>query len=158
MWTADWWWEIQVHIRVVVLIKKTQTPSKGATLVPIILASDKTQLTRFSGDQQAWPLYLTIGNIDKETRRRPSSRANRSLGLHSKEALFHDWRTMLQSLKAAGRDGVRMDCADGFVRKMYLTAYIADYPEQCLVCCCGENSCPGCTCAPKLSTKGSGDM
>lgn len=66
--------------------------------------------------------------------------------------LFHDcMRTMLQSLKVAGRDGVTMDCADGFVRKMYLilAAYIADYPEQCLVCCCGENSCPGCTCSPK---------
>ncbi|KAJ6456801.1 hypothetical protein C8R47DRAFT_996166 [Mycena vitilis] len=104
MWTADWWWDIQELLPV------------GATLVPIIIATDKTQLTRFSGDQQAWPVYLTIGNIDMET-----------------------------------RHGVMMDCADGFVRKMYLilAAYIADYPEQCLVCCCGENSCPGCTCAPK---------
>ncbi|KAJ7859055.1 hypothetical protein B0H14DRAFT_3631356 [Mycena olivaceomarginata] len=91
-------------------VRELKLLPKGATLVPIILASDKTQLTRFSGDQQAWP-----------------------------------------SLKAAGRDGVRMDCADGFVRKMYLilAAYIADYPEQCLVCCCGENSCPGCNCPPK---------
>ncbi|KAJ7159504.1 hypothetical protein C8R46DRAFT_906545 [Mycena filopes] len=103
MWTAEWWWEIQKLL------------PKGATLVPIILASDKTQLTRFSGDQQAWPVYLTIGNIDKATQ------------------------------------GVAMDCADGFVRKMYLilAAYIADYPEQCLICCCKENSCPGCLCHPK---------
>ncbi|KAJ7754280.1 hypothetical protein B0H14DRAFT_2635460 [Mycena olivaceomarginata] len=59
MWTADWWWEVQ----------KLLPP--GSTLCPIIIASDKTQLTRFSGDQQAWPVYLTIGNIDKETRRSP---------------------------------------------------------------------------------------
>ncbi|KAJ7019294.1 hypothetical protein C8F04DRAFT_1182372 [Mycena alexandri] len=155
MWTAEWWWEIQELL------------PKGATLVPIILASDKTQLTRFSGDQQAWPVYLTIGNIDKATRRAPSSRATVLLGYipvakleifkksrRSGEAhqLFHEcMRTMLESLKVAGREGVTMDCADGFVRKMYLifAAYIADYPEQCLICCCKENSCPGCLCHPK---------
>ncbi|KAJ7193749.1 hypothetical protein GGX14DRAFT_378748 [Mycena pura] len=97
MWTADWWWETQDKL------------PDGATLCPIILASDKTQLTRFSGDKQAWPVYLTI-----ET-------------------------------------GVNMNCADGFVRHIFLilAAYIADYPEQCLVACCRENSCPRCLCGPK---------
>ncbi|KAJ6550701.1 hypothetical protein B0H10DRAFT_2379627 [Mycena sp. CBHHK59/15] len=139
MWTADWWWKIQELLPI------------GSTLCPIIISSDKTQLTRFSGDQQAWPVYLTIGNIDKETRRTPSSRAtvllgyipvtkleiftkaNRSAVTHQ---LFHDcMRVMLESLKTAGKDGVRMECADGFVRMMYpiLSAYIADYPEQCLI-------------------------
>lgn len=139
----------------------------GSTLCPIIIASDKTQLTRFSGDQQAWPVYLTIGNIDKETRRSPSSRAtvllgyipvtkleifakaNRSSVAHQ---LFHDcMRVMLDGLKTAGTDGVPMDCADGFVRRMYLilAAYIADYPEQCLVACCRENACPRCLVTPK---------
>ncbi|KAJ7873970.1 hypothetical protein B0H13DRAFT_2236195 [Mycena leptocephala] len=99
----------------------------GATLVPIIIASDKTQLTRFSGDKQA---YLTIGNIDKESRRRPSSRATVLLGyipvakleIFKKKnrsgvgyQLFHGcMHAMLQSLKAVGRDGVTMDWADGF--------------------------------------------
>ncbi|KAJ7779093.1 hypothetical protein B0H16DRAFT_1878677 [Mycena metata] len=155
MWTGDWWWEIQ------------QLLPEGATLVPIILASDKTQLTRFSGDQQAWPVYLTIGNIDKATRRAPSSRATVLLGyipvakmeIFAKarragvaQQLFHDCMAqMLESLKVAGEKGVMMDCADGFVRRMYLilAAYIADYPEQCLICCCKENSCPGCLCHPK---------
>ena len=41
---------------------------EGATVAPIILATDKTQLTAFSGDKQAWPVYLTIGNIDKKIR------------------------------------------------------------------------------------------
>ncbi|KAJ7667158.1 hypothetical protein B0H17DRAFT_1210445 [Mycena rosella] len=58
---------------------------------------------------------------------------------------------MLKSLKAAGSAGMEMDCANGFVRKVFpiLAAYIADYPEQYLVCCCMENSCPGCSCGPK---------
>ncbi|KAJ7458309.1 hypothetical protein B0H11DRAFT_1873281 [Mycena galericulata] len=155
MWTADWWWEVQELLPV------------GSTIAPIILASDKTQLTRFSGDKQAWPVYMTIGNIDKETRRRPSSRATVLVGyipvskleIFTKKTrsgashqMFHDcMRVILEPLKAAAGEGVRMDCADGFVRRIFpiLAAYIADYPEQCLVSCCMENSCPGCLCSPK---------
>ncbi|KAF8537974.1 hypothetical protein BDD12DRAFT_698145, partial [Trichophaea hybrida] len=35
----------------------------GATIVQLICGSDETQLTDFSGDQRAWPIYLTIRNI-----------------------------------------------------------------------------------------------
>ncbi|KAJ7725295.1 hypothetical protein DFH07DRAFT_758708 [Mycena maculata] len=155
MWTAEWWWKIQELL------------PDGATLTPIIISSDKTQLTHFSGDKQAWPVYLSIGNLRKETRRTPSARAtvllgyipvtkleifskkNRSANAHQ---LFHNcMRVMLEPLKAVGRDGVKMDCADGFVRMIFpiLSAYIADYPEQCLVACCRENSCPRCLVHPR---------
>jgi hypothetical protein len=46
----------------------------GATIVPILISSDKTQLTLFR-NKSAYPLYLTIGNIPKEIRRKPSFRA-----------------------------------------------------------------------------------
>ncbi|KAG8733506.1 hypothetical protein FRC10_012318 [Ceratobasidium sp. 414] len=61
MWTADWWMEIQKKL-----------PS-GATVVPIILSSDSTQLTNFSGGKSAWPVYLTIGNIPKSIRAKINS-------------------------------------------------------------------------------------
>jgi hypothetical protein len=36
---------------------KEHLPS-GATIAPVILASDKTQLSRFKGDKSAWPVYV----------------------------------------------------------------------------------------------------
>ncbi|KAK7059345.1 hypothetical protein R3P38DRAFT_3303366 [Favolaschia claudopus] len=150
MWTAEWWWEIQQRL------------PASSTICPIIIASDKTQLTQFSGDQQAWPVYLTIGNIDKETRRSASSYATILLGYIpvSKLAIvdekkrssithqfFHNsMRAILEPLVEAGKKGETMDCADGFVRRMFpiLAAYIGDYPGQFLVACCRENSCPRC--------------
>ena len=45
-----------------------------ATIIPLIISSDKTQLTLFCG-KSAYPVYLTIGNIPKDIRRKPTRRA-----------------------------------------------------------------------------------
>ena len=44
----------------------------GATLSPVIISTDKTQLTQFSGNKSAYPVYLTLGNIPRSIRRKPS--------------------------------------------------------------------------------------
>jgi len=44
----------------------------GATVILVILASDKTQLTAYTGDKKAWLVYLIIGNIRLKTRRAAS--------------------------------------------------------------------------------------
>ena len=133
----------------------------------VIVASNKTQLSQFKGDQKAWPVYLTPGNICKELCCQLSAHAAVLLGYlpvsnlecfsDSEQSLagyqmFHyciGW--ILQNLKTAGCQGVEMICADGYVRKVYpiLAAYIADYPEQCLVACTMENRCPICKVDPK---------
>ncbi|KAF8595892.1 hypothetical protein BDV93DRAFT_455892, partial [Ceratobasidium sp. AG-I] len=57
MWTRDWWWQCQVFYW-----------DPHGTIVPVIISSDKTQMTTMSGRQSAYPVYLTIGNISKEIR------------------------------------------------------------------------------------------
>jgi hypothetical protein len=64
MHTGDWWWNIQQQL------------PEGATVVPLLLGSDKTLLTQHQGDTSVWPVYLTIGNLSSQIRRsqtRPGS-------------------------------------------------------------------------------------
>ncbi|QRV74481.1 hypothetical protein RhiJN_02495 [Ceratobasidium sp. AG-Ba] len=151
MWSGKWWWRMQNIL------------GKHATVVPIILGSDKTKLTVFSGNQQAWPVYLTIGNISTNIRRCPSERATlligyipvSNLGNISNEQerseahwqLFHAcMESILEPLKVLSRTGIDILCADGGVRRIFpiLAAYIADYPEQATIACVRKSCCPVC--------------
>ncbi|KAJ7867072.1 hypothetical protein B0H14DRAFT_3084139 [Mycena olivaceomarginata] len=148
MWTAAWWWKLQKLLPL------------GVTIAPIILSSDKTKLSNFRSDRSAWLVYLTIGNISKDVRQEASSHATILVGYipvgkfggysdkthpAAKYRTFHHCMSIIVcSLISAGKVGVDMTCSDGYVHWVWpiLAAYVADYPEQCLIANCMENRCP----------------
>ncbi|KAI9571408.1 hypothetical protein HD554DRAFT_2203462 [Boletus coccyginus] len=74
MWTGNWWWEIQTWMPV------------GATVLSIILASNKTKLSQFKGDKIAWLVYLIIGNVFKHIHLYPVLAT--FIGNHSEQCLI----------------------------------------------------------------------
>ncbi|KAL1937237.1 hypothetical protein VTO73DRAFT_13933 [Trametes versicolor] len=103
MASAEWWRRLQEEISKLY---------PNAIIAPVIVAFDKTQLSTLSGDKQAWPVYLTIGNIDKDVRH-----SERSLQGYR---LFHfAMQQLLMPLQQAGKEGVWINCADGNVRRVF---------------------------------------
>ncbi|KAG2120459.1 uncharacterized protein F5147DRAFT_741494 [Suillus discolor] len=139
--TGKWWWSTQ---------KELETKKHRATVIPIILSSDKTQVTMFR-NKSAYPVYMTIGNIPKEIRRKPSQRAwillaylptaklkhitNKAVRCWTSTNLFHTClHHILEPLRVPREDGVAMASGDGVIHRGHpiLACYSADYPEQLL--------------------------
>ncbi len=131
--------------------------------MPLICGSDKTLLTTMAGNHSAWPVYLTIGNLPKHVRRKPSSNAVLLLALlpkfpkgyqasNTREGFHKALTSIFAPLKDAYAIGIDIDCADGFVRHCYprLAAWIGNTPEQSLLTTVVGGFCPICT-VPKES-------
>ncbi|KAH9911538.1 uncharacterized protein BXZ73DRAFT_93357 [Epithele typhae] len=153
MHTGKWWWETQ---------KALDRIKPGGTIIPIIISSDKTQLTVF-GNKTAYPVYLTIGNLPKDIRRKPSRRGQILLAYLPTTKLEHvsvkAARSRIQAnlyhaclgqilkpLRKAGIHGINMASGDGILRRNHpiLAIHVGDYPEQLLTTCCKSGECPQC--------------
>ncbi|EIW63618.1 uncharacterized protein TRAVEDRAFT_114206 [Trametes versicolor FP-101664 SS1] len=152
--TGKWWWATQ---------RALEEKKPGATVIPVIISSDKTQLTLI-GNKSAYPVYMTLGNLPKDIRCKPSRRGqillaylptSRLLHISNKAArrrtlanLFHACMTrVLAPLATAGISGMHFASGDGVVRRGHpiLATYVGDYPEQLLVMGGKNGECPKCT-------------
>ncbi|KAG8824557.1 hypothetical protein FRC19_001546 [Serendipita sp. 401] len=145
--TGNWWWRQQ------------DTLPPGATIIPVLIASDKTTLTDHGGDKYAWPVYISIGNIDMKARNTvnnntwqliayiPIVKWKDSDHLHSTltARFFHQCQEIvLDPLIRLGTNGKMMADSNRFVRHCVpvIAACIGDYPEQLLINIATYNSSP----------------
>jgi len=127
--TADWYWDTQ------------DQHSAGVTIVPVIC-----QFTNFLGDWHAWPLKLTIGNIQKDIHQTSKKLAWILVGLIpcppksaniNDEARHNVVGTVLSLLRhrdIAGL-GLKWEYAAGLQRQCYtlLATWVGDYQEQVII-------------------------
>ncbi|KAG1891996.1 hypothetical protein F4604DRAFT_1565619 [Suillus subluteus] len=154
--SGDWAWHQADAIS-----KDPET--RGSTLVPIILGSDKTTVSVGTGNNEYYPLYASIGNVRNNVRR-----AHRDalviIGFlaipktdkkYAKDDVFRIFRrqlfhsslsTILSSLKPAMTEYEVVHCGDGHFRRIIysLGPYIADYEEQLVLSCIVKRWCPKC--------------
>lgn len=148
------------------------TPSQeslppGATLLGVVLSSDKTNISVMSGNRLAHPVLISLANIDARIRSKSSLHAYFLLALlpvakfaHKttrirsllQDRLFHRaLDIVLSPLKVAARVGIMMSDPIGNLRYCFppLASWIADTPEESLVACTGPKVSPVTTATSK---------
>ncbi|KAJ3553348.1 hypothetical protein NP233_g12667 [Leucocoprinus birnbaumii] len=154
MHTGKWWWNTQKAL--------DRTGKTRSTIIPVMISSDKTQLTQFR-NKVAYPVYLTIGNLPKHIRRKPSRQGqillaylpttklehitNQASRRRTLTNMFHAClKFIMRPLETAGKEGEYMLSGDGLIRRCFpiLATYIGDYPEQVLVTLVKTGECPVC--------------
>ncbi|KAI0360029.1 hypothetical protein OH77DRAFT_1586687 [Trametes cingulata] len=135
----------------------------GALFVPVLLGSDKTTVSVATGQNDYYPLYMSIGNIHNNVRRAhresviliaflaiPKAdrrHADTPAFRRFRRQLFHSsLSAILQSLKPGMTVPEVARCPDTHYRRVIwgIGAYIADYMEQVLVACIVQGWCPTC--------------
>ncbi|KAI9456715.1 hypothetical protein BJY52DRAFT_1204730 [Lactarius psammicola] len=107
MHTGEWWWTVQMSL---------EARNPGATVIPLIISTDKTQLTLFR-----------VCFTNKTARR------------HALANLFHSCMgKVLDPIRTCAVTG------PGTAATQSLATFVGDYPEQTLVTCTLNGRCPKC--------------
>ncbi|KAH9915818.1 uncharacterized protein B0H18DRAFT_1107822 [Fomitopsis serialis] len=136
----------------------------GAMFGPLVVGSDKTTVSVATGQNEYYPLYMSLGNVHNNVRRAhrdalvligflsipKSNRVHKKTKqfLKFRQQLFHSSLSAifdcLRPYMAEQYDVVR--CGDGYYRRVVygLGPYIADYPEQVLAACIVQGWCSFC--------------
>ncbi|KAF9237764.1 hypothetical protein BU15DRAFT_88600 [Melanogaster broomeanus] len=135
----------------------------GSMFVPIMLGSDKTMVSVATGNNEYYPLYLSIGNVHNSVRRAHQNAvvligflampkttkehaANTNFRKFRRQLFHSSVAKILESLKPAMSTPEVVRFGDGHYRRVIygLGPYIADYEEQVLLACIVRGWCPKC--------------
>jgi len=127
--------------------------------------SDQTNLTNFSCDKKAWPVYITIGNLPSARRTSPGSMAVLPLALLpippklsksdkadecqrkiNANTLQDVFELIFAPLQDVAHTGIAIDCAESQVPMCFpiLSAWITDHIETMALHRLKTNACPKC--------------
>jgi len=130
--------------------------------------SDQTHLSNLSGDKKAWPVYLTLRNLPATRRNTPGPFAvvllallpvppklTKSSAAHLQKQINADtlrgvFQLLFEPLQNAAAEGVKIECADGKVRRCFpiFSAWIADHMENVTLHGIKSDVCPKCEVLP----------
>ncbi|PIL30262.1 hypothetical protein GSI_07440 [Ganoderma sinense ZZ0214-1] len=155
--SGNWAW------RIADAIAREVAGSEGGMVVPFVFGSDKTTVSVATGQNDFYPLYMSLATFDNSVHRahRDSvipiaflaipkaerKHADTTAFRRFKRQLFHSsLGAILQLLLPGMHVPEVVRCPDGHYRCVVwaLGPYIADYPEQVLVANIVQGWCPAC--------------
>ncbi|KAH9914673.1 uncharacterized protein B0H18DRAFT_1125390 [Fomitopsis serialis] len=156
--SGDWAWR-QADL----IAADSEYDTYGTMFTPIIMGSDKTTVSVATGQNEYYPLYMSIGNIHNNVRRAhrngvlilaflaipktEKKHAQSKAFRHFRRQLYHSSVSIvLEPLKPYMREPDIVRCWDGYFRRSIygLGPFLADYPEQALCACIVYGWCVTC--------------
>src|SRR4051812_13111365 len=113
---------------------------ENATIVPIIVGTDKTAMTQHHGDTEAWPIYISIGNLSSRTRHSQTRPGMLLLGLlpllpgastkkdkYLKSSIYHEALSMIFHCECFPAADFHWQRSLIRALNMYLNIYLVSY-------------------------------